>query len=148
MSKVKLHLWDTSGQERYHALSPLYYRESKGAVLTFDITNKESFLGLNLWYCELRKIVGYSPSIIIAANKIDLKDQRQVTDEEINQYAQSINATVIFTSAKTGEGVETLFKQLTDDIMANPNTYGAQWKVIIIGNTNVGKTSILTRYDV
>jgi len=34
---------DTAGQERYHALSPIYYRGSQGAFLVYDITDIDSF---------------------------------------------------------------------------------------------------------
>lgn len=34
---------DTAGQERYHALSPIYYRGSNGAFLVYDITDEDSF---------------------------------------------------------------------------------------------------------
>ena len=34
---------DTAGQERFHALGPIYYRESQGAVLVYDITDEDSF---------------------------------------------------------------------------------------------------------
>lgn len=34
---------DTAGQERYHALGPIYYRDSDGAVVVYDITDEDSF---------------------------------------------------------------------------------------------------------
>ena len=34
---------DTAGQERFHALGPIYYRDSNGAVLVYDITDEDSF---------------------------------------------------------------------------------------------------------
>ena len=34
---------DTAGQEKFHALGPIYYRDSKGAILVYDITDKDSF---------------------------------------------------------------------------------------------------------
>lgn len=34
---------DTAGQEKFHALGPIYYRESNGAVLVYDITDESSF---------------------------------------------------------------------------------------------------------
>ena len=34
---------DTAGQERYHALGPIYYRDSHGAVVVYDITDEDSF---------------------------------------------------------------------------------------------------------
>ena len=36
-------LQDTAGQERYHALGPIYYRDSQGAVVVYDITDEDSF---------------------------------------------------------------------------------------------------------
>lgn len=34
---------DTAGQERFHALGPIYYRDSNGAVLVYDVTDEDSF---------------------------------------------------------------------------------------------------------
>jgi len=34
---------DTAGQERFHALGPIYYRDSHGAILVYDITDEDSF---------------------------------------------------------------------------------------------------------
>lgn len=36
-------LQDTAGQERFHALGPIYYRDSNGALLVYDITDEDSF---------------------------------------------------------------------------------------------------------
>ena len=36
-------LQDTAGQERYHALGPIYYRDSQGAVVVYDVTDEDSF---------------------------------------------------------------------------------------------------------
>lgn len=36
-------LQDTAGQERFHALGPIYYRDSNGAILVYDITDEDSF---------------------------------------------------------------------------------------------------------
>lgn len=36
-------LQDTAGQERFHALGPIYYRDSNGAVLVYDVTDEDSF---------------------------------------------------------------------------------------------------------
>ena len=36
---VRLQLWDTAGQERFRSLIPSYIRDSRVAVVVFDITN-------------------------------------------------------------------------------------------------------------
>ena len=40
---VKAQLWDTAGQEKYKALSWVYYSGAKGAVVVYDVTDTESF---------------------------------------------------------------------------------------------------------
>ncbi|VDK34036.1 unnamed protein product [Anisakis simplex] len=42
-SQVDLNIWDTAGQEKFHALGPIYYRDSHGALLIYDITDQHSF---------------------------------------------------------------------------------------------------------
>lgn len=37
---VKLEIWDTAGQEKYHSVCHLYYRGAHAALLVYDITNK------------------------------------------------------------------------------------------------------------
>ena len=44
-----LKIWDTCGDERYRAVTRQYYKESKGVILVFDLTNKESFKKLDFW---------------------------------------------------------------------------------------------------
>lgn len=41
--RVNLAIWDTAGQEKFHALGPIYYRMSNGAILVYDITDEDSF---------------------------------------------------------------------------------------------------------
>ena len=47
--------------------------------------------------------------LAIACNKVDLADQRVVTWEAANQYAESIGALIYETSAKSNTGVSQLF---------------------------------------
>lgn len=71
-------IWDTAGQERFHALGPIYYRDANGALLVYDITDRDSFTKVRNWVKELRKIVGKNIVLVIAGNKSDLEKQRQV----------------------------------------------------------------------
>ena len=38
---VKIHLWDTAGQERYKSITGAYYKGAKGAMIVYDVTNKD-----------------------------------------------------------------------------------------------------------
>lgn len=108
-----LSIWDTAGQERFHALGPIYYRDADGALLVYDITSHESFVKVRTWVRELRSIVGNDISIVIAGNKVDLQSRRAVNEAEALEYAKSVGAAHIYTSAKANTGLEEVFSQLT-----------------------------------
>jgi small GTP-binding protein len=40
---VKVQIFDTAGQERFHTITQAYYRNAAGALIVFDITNQTSF---------------------------------------------------------------------------------------------------------
>eukprot|EP01129_Flabellula_baltica_P005061 TRINITY_DN1803_c0_g1_i2.p1 TRINITY_DN1803_c0_g1~~TRINITY_DN1803_c0_g1_i2.p1 ORF type:complete len:136 (+),score=24.18 TRINITY_DN1803_c0_g1_i2:98-505(+) len=52
---LKLQIWDTAGQEQFRALTPMYYRRAKAALLVFDITAVESFNRVKEWVRELQQ---------------------------------------------------------------------------------------------
>mmetsp|Transcript_3377 Transcript_3377/g.3863 ORF Transcript_3377/g.3863 Transcript_3377/m.3863 type:complete len:206 (-) Transcript_3377:202-819(-) len=110
---VQLSIWDTAGQERFHSLVPIYYRDASGAVLVYDITDYESFSRVRKWVRELRQMGDNDICIIICGNKIDLAKDRTVTEEEATEYAQSVNAQHIYTSAKQGKGLDEAFNSLS-----------------------------------
>ncbi|MBN2150365.1 MAG: GTP-binding protein, partial [Candidatus Lokiarchaeota archaeon] len=56
--RAKLQIWDTGGQERFSFVRPLYYRGAMGALLVFDVTNRESFDHLANWVEELESNAG------------------------------------------------------------------------------------------
>jgi len=110
---VRLMIWDTAGQERFHALGPIYYREASGAVLVYDITDRESFSKVRNWVHELRAELGQQIQLVIAGNKADLEKKRQVDNEDAKTYAASVGAVHMLCSAKSGGGVEEVFLELT-----------------------------------
>jgi GTPase SAR1 family protein len=57
-----------------------YYRYSKGALIVYDVTDKDSFEKVKKWHTELNKYLPGAP-IMIAGNKCDLVN-RTVPEEE------------------------------------------------------------------
>jgi Ras-related protein Rab-21 len=114
---VKLMIWDTAGQERFRALGPIYYRDSNGALLVYDITDRDSFTKVRHWIKELKQSVGENISLLIAGNKFDMEKQRQVDEAEAIAYAESVGAQHIHCSAKTGKNVDDLFLALTKEML-------------------------------
>ena len=52
---VKVLVWDTAGQEKYKGIVRSFYNKANGILLTFDITNKDSFERIDFWVQELKK---------------------------------------------------------------------------------------------
>eukprot|EP00128_Syssomonas_multiformis_P008904 Colp12_sorted_trinity150504_noHs@10998 len=109
----KYQIWDTAGQEKYRGLAPMYYRGAAAAIIVFDITREVTFNALKDWVKELKQFGPSNIVIAIAGNKSDLKDQRQVPSERAQEYAESIEALYIETSALTAENVKQLFEQIS-----------------------------------
>ncbi|KAJ8665189.1 hypothetical protein QAD02_006851 [Eretmocerus hayati] len=111
--RVNLAIWDTAGQEKFHALGPIYYRMSNGAILVYDITDEESFKKVQNWVKELKKMLGSDICLVIAGNKVDLEKDRNVTVQEAEEYSKLVGALHFHTSAKQNFNVEELFLDLT-----------------------------------
>jgi small GTP-binding protein len=112
---IKLQIWDTGGQERFSPIRELYYKGALGAVVVFDVTNRESFEHAQNWFSEVRKNVANIP-ITLIGNKIDLPN-RVVTYEEGVQMARKCAAPYRETSAKTGTCVDEVFLELSYRIL-------------------------------
>ena len=87
-----------------------------GAILVYDITDADSFQKVKVWVKELRRMVGAEISLVIAGNKIDLERKRNVEREMAEEFAASVNAKHVHTSAKNNEGIENLFQSVAETI--------------------------------
>ena len=95
-------LWDTIGQEKLRNLTQLFYNNSKIVIFVYDITRKESFEEIkNYWVNDVEEKLGKDIVKGIVGNKIDLFLNEQVSQKEGEEYAQSIDALFLATSAKT-----------------------------------------------
>ena len=100
--KYTIQIWDTIGQEKLRNLTKLFYNNSKIVIFVYDITRKETFEEIkNYWVKDVEEKLGKNIIKGIVANKIDLFLNEQVTQEEGEEYAESIDALFITTSAKT-----------------------------------------------
>ncbi|XP_026527711.1 ras-related protein Rab-31 [Notechis scutatus] len=112
----KFLIWDTAGQERFHSLAPMYYRGSAAAIIVYDITNQDSFHILKKWVKELKERGPENIVMAIVGNKCDLSDIREVPMKDAKEYAESIGAIVVETSAKNAINIEELFQAISQQI--------------------------------
>ena len=114
-SIINLNVWDTAGEEKYHAMAPIFYRGAEGAVVIFDVTKKETFNRATKWFQELNDFTEGNPKIILVGNKIDLPN-RAVSNQEAISLAKQYNCNFLEVSALEGTNVNEVFNLLTSDI--------------------------------
>ncbi|CAG9471919.1 ras-related protein Rab-5B, putative [Plasmodium vivax] len=111
---MKLHIWDTGGQERFRSMAPLYYRDAYGAVVVYDSNNVESFNSLKYWINEIKSNGSRNCCIMVVANKKDLP--QKLNSEMVMKFCEQENVSFIECSAKTGENINTLFEKIASRI--------------------------------
>uniref|UniRef100_UPI00358DE7C8 ras-related protein Rab-33B n=1 Tax=Myxine glutinosa TaxID=7769 RepID=UPI00358DE7C8 len=116
--RIKLQLWDTAGQERFRrSMIPHYYRNVHAVVFVYDVTRRDSFIGLPLWLEECQHHIATQdiPRILVG-NKCDLRDKIEVTTQEAQQFADAHGMPLFETSAKaltdSGDHIEAIFLTL------------------------------------
>jgi len=118
---VTFDIYDTAGQEKYRAIAKLYYKNARVVILVYDITDIKSFEAMkNYWYEQVKDIQTENLILAIAANKSDLYEERQVENETGEEFAKSINAIFVETSAKNDSGIDKLFENIGYKIL-DPN---------------------------
>jgi len=126
--KYVLSLWDTIGQEKLRTLSKLFFKNSKIVIYVYDITNLESFNGLESWNKDVKEMLGDDDKIIkaILGNKQDLYLNEKVAEDIARNYAKTLKAKFKLTSAKTNPKgfnsfLEELLKDYIDKNLKNKN---------------------------
>ncbi|OLS19375.1 MAG: GTPase KRas precursor [Candidatus Heimdallarchaeota archaeon LC_3] len=125
---VRYQIWDIAGQTRFNTLRKSFYLGSQGALILFDLTNKESLSHVLDWAIEFWENNGKGKSmpLVVIGNKIDLRDQKAdciSTDEGKKYIEEQLDKRVdykveyIETSALTGENIDKAFKTIADYYM-------------------------------
>jgi Ras-related protein Rab-11A len=97
-------------------LSATFYRGAKGSLLTYDITNRKSFLNLAQWLKEFRDMADKEAVTVLIGNKCDLKHLRAVTVDEGKQFAEQHGLLFLETSALEKTNVDEAFKILLNEV--------------------------------
>ncbi|XP_054156087.1 ras-related protein Rab-40C-like [Oppia nitens] len=90
--RIRLQVWDTSGQGRFETIFRSYSRGAQGVILVYDITNRWSFSGLNRWLNQIEEHIPGVPKILVG-NRLHLAFKRQVSEYTAQTYANKHNMT-------------------------------------------------------
>ena len=109
---IKAQIWDTAGEEKFKAVSKVYYRNAVGALLIYDITSRPSFENVEGWLEKLRENAASDLVVLLVGNKTDLEDQREVSTQEGTQLAQKHELAFLETSALDANNVDMAFSTI------------------------------------
>ena len=104
-------LWDLAGSEEFNQFRASYLRGASGIMLVCDLTRPETLHNLPSYLVDMGRVCPEA-DIILAANKADLSDEHRISALEIEDFASRLKIPYYLTSAKFGDGVESIFRQL------------------------------------
>jgi len=113
---VKVQIFDTAGQERFHTITQAYYRNADGALLVYDITHEASFNHIRGWVKEMNPYTESTTKILVG-NKSDLESQRAVTAAQGGALAREIGYQFMETSALNGTNVDAVFESMINLVL-------------------------------
>ncbi|KAL5721681.1 Ras-related protein Rab-2-B [Ranunculus cassubicifolius] len=116
--RVKLHIWDTAGQENFRSITRSYYRGVAAALLVYDVTIRSSFNHVITWLEEIKENATTSNLVItLVGNKCDISNRRVVSYEEGEQFAKKHGLGFMETSARTSENVDEVFTSTAKEVL-------------------------------
>jgi len=115
---LKVNLWDTAGEEKFRSMLSMYYKEAKGVLIAYDISSKDTFLNIEKWLQTLNDHIKKEEAVIcLIGNKKDLPaNEKEVDTNTARKFAESHGMLFAEVSAKTGDGVEDVFKNLAEEL--------------------------------
>ena len=107
--KVTINFIDTSGQDKFKAITKSIFHEADGFIIVFDLNNEITFDNILYWFYEIKNTIDiHDTEILMIGNKNDL--ERKVSLQRIHNFEKINNLGIEYlfheTSAKTGDGVD------------------------------------------
>ncbi|CAF4116107.1 unnamed protein product, partial [Rotaria magnacalcarata] len=151
----------------------LYFKDAHAVMIVFDVTKQESFDNIKMWLEEVNTNATTDVNIVLVGNKCDLASERVVDYAKAKELADSLHISYIETSAKGSNNVEQIFQTVITEILSNnesptiqitnteetsetkpvenmttiDSNYDVLLKLLLIGDSGVGKSSLLTRFS-
>jgi GTPase KRas protein len=96
-----LDILDTAGQEEYSAMRDQYMRTGQGFICVYAVTSRSAFDEITSFREQILRVKDEDKvPMVLAGNKCDLEEERQVTTVEGQDLAKSFGCPFYETSAK------------------------------------------------
>ena len=116
---IGLNIWDTAGTEKFQSMQKMYYLKSYAAFVVFDVSFRETFESVPSWisFYKESKSKELKDIIYLIGNKIDIEENREVSKQEAEEFAKLHNIKYYEVSAKSGENIEKIFKDIGEELI-------------------------------
>jgi small GTP-binding protein len=104
-------LWDLAGGNGIDRMLPSYLQGVAAALVVCDLTRRATLDVCPQYHRHLQQANPAAP-VLVVGNKLDLDAERVVPDSDLAQVCAQYGWSFTLTSAKTGHGVEDLFRQI------------------------------------
>lgn len=110
-TNVRFTIYDVGGQTIFARVRQTYFQGALAGFIVYDVTRPETFLKVRDWFDECKHA---EPQIqlILIGNKIDLKEQRRVTNAQGRELAAKLGISFFETTAIDFDRVLEAFKAM------------------------------------
>jgi len=111
-------IWDIEGGTEKKPVNSTYVRGAHGCIIVADITRNDTIANLAS-YIEIVRDIAPSTPFILALNKADRlnEEARQKMYQVTLNFYKETASSLYLTSAKTGEGVDEIFKEIAQSMI-------------------------------
>ncbi|EDV23169.1 DnaJ-like protein subfamily C member 27 [Trichoplax sp. H2] len=125
--RVKVNIFDMSGDPIYYEIRNEFYKDSQGALLVYDVCKQSSFESLKKWIEEMKKEIDNPDSvnkmvIVVCGNKTDLGGRRVISESDGRLWADSYGYYYFETSANNDTGIHEAFETLVQSVVTTVTT--------------------------
>ena len=112
-TEFKLHIWDTSGQEKFKSIVSSYYRDLDVVLFVFDSTDILTFNNIKYWLQDFEKFNKKKNIKFLIGSKTDKKNL-VITHNFAQQFAKNNNMHFFQTSIIIKKTIDLLFDNIIE----------------------------------
>jgi len=117
---VKLLIWDVMGNPQFKKICQAAIRGASGVLIICDLTRRDTLKNIDAWITLMLESGGDIPWILVI-NKSDLPGYAGSGMRDVSEEVSRYGVPYFFTSARTSDRVDEIFKTLAEQILLREN---------------------------
>ncbi|KAL4131221.1 hypothetical protein QTP88_008562 [Uroleucon formosanum] len=152
---IQLNFGDTDKTDKHRSLAHSYYSGAHGVFFVYDITDLNSLFKLDDWIKDVKNYSDTDIVKILIGNKCDDETNREISFEKGQQIAEVYGFPFFEVSSKSNVNIDKVLYTMIVDcikkkyfklIRLKPEKTNKKYKLIIVGHSNVGKSTIIHHF--